>query len=354
MVSALEGLLANTGNARDLARDMLTPVVYGVDVRIILDDSGSMQLDMFGQVIDQAASGQRWIDQTSRQNESFLQQVYANMRQPGRNAGIAPPNSLLSPHHRRWFFARDALLRWMEVYKILGIDPWVYLLNSGPMSGKVRGSQLSTVFAQQPQGRTPMTQTLELALSDHLAEARNRPLLLLVVTDGEADDMQSFNAVLDRVQNNVYGDVQVCFMGLSLVPRDIEWFENEECDETRIRTVEAYEVEQRQIQLREVVRREGLYNFQMHTYRVLVTNFFPADYDYEAPLQNLRHRLYITLHGRDRWYGLNSTCWRILVSNLLCTACFVCTGAHCNGWCQGNDCGKFQKPEMLEGCCGEE
>mmetsp|Transcript_86889 Transcript_86889/g.270140 ORF Transcript_86889/g.270140 Transcript_86889/m.270140 type:complete len:216 (+) Transcript_86889:41-688(+) len=38
----------------------------------------------------------------------------------------------------------------------------------------------------------------------------------------------------------------------------------------------------------------------MHTYRALVTNFFPADYDYEAPLQTLRHRLYITLHALDR------------------------------------------------------
>merc|ERR1719272_947398 len=141
-----------------------------------------------------------------------------------------------------------------------------------------------------------MTDALERALQDHANEASGRSLLLLVVTDGEADDMQTFSATLDRVQNNVYGDVQVCFMGLSLVPQDIEWFENEECDETRIRTVEAYEVEQRQIQLREVVSKEGAYNFEMHTYRVLLTNFYPADYDYEAPLQNLRHRLYITLH----------------------------------------------------------
>merc|ERR1719272_418565 len=135
-----------------------------------------------------------------------------------------------------------------------------------------------------------MTDALERALQDHANEASGRSLLLLVVTDGEADDMQTFNAVLDRVQNDVYGDVQVCFMGLSLVPQDIEWFENEECDETRIRTVEAYEVEQRQIQLREVVSKEGAYNFDMH----------------------------------------------------------------CCGWCQGNECGKYQTPEILEGCCGDE
>jgi hypothetical protein len=235
------------------------------------------------------------------------------------------------------------------------MDPWVYLLN--PMTDvgdKVPLSRVETIFAGHPGGSTPMTQAIQRALYDHGRELPNKTLLLLILTDGEANDMVSFNAVLDRIQNNVFGDVQVCLMGLSLVPRDIEWFENEECDETRIRTVEAYEVEQRQIQLREVVSREGAYNFHMHTFRVLVTNFFPADYDYETPLQNLRHRLYITLHGRDRWYGLNNPCWKCAVSNLLCTACFLATCCHCNGWCQGNECGKKQYPECLEGCLEEE
>merc|ERR1712061_761194 len=143
-------------------------------------------------------------------------------------------------------------------------------------------------------------------------------------------------------QNLAHGDVQVCLMGLSLVKSDIEWFEDEECGDTRIRTVEAFEVEQRQIQMREVVQKEGAYNFLMHTYRALVTNYFPADYDYEAPLQNIRHRLYITIHGRDRWWGLQNLVYRLLCSQLCCTACFMATCLHCNGWMQGNDCGKYQ------------
>merc|ERR1712039_1153982 len=167
--------------------------------------------------------------------------------------------------------------------------------------------------------------------------------------DGEANDMVGFNRTLDEIQNGVYGDVQVCLMGLSLVKRDVEWFENEECDETRIRTIEAFEVEQRQIQLKEVVAHEGGYNFAMHTYRTLVTNYFPADYDYEAPLQNFRHRLYITIHGRDRWWGLNSSLWYYCCSGFFCTCCFLGTGCHCCGWCQGNECGKCEKPCMLEG-----
>eukprot|EP00932_Pfiesteria_piscicida_P015762 SRR837773.2847.p2 GENE.SRR837773.2847~~SRR837773.2847.p2 ORF type:complete len:167 (+),score=57.34 SRR837773.2847:325-825(+) len=165
--------------------------------------------------------------------------------------------------------------------------------------------------------------------------------------------MLRFSTCLDEIQNQQHGDVQVCLMGLSLVKDDIEWFEDEECEDTRIRTVEAYEVEQRQIQMREVVRREGGYNFLMHTYRVLVTNYFPSDYDYEAPLQNLRHRFYITWHGRDRWWGIRAPPYKWL-SQLVCSGCFLGSCACCCGWCQGHDCGKCKWPELLEGCCGEE
>merc|ERR1719261_1830400 len=61
-----------------------------------------------------------------------------------------------------------------------------------------------------------------------------------------------------------------------------------------------FKVEQQQILWRKVIQRSNDYNFEMHTFRALVTNFFPADYDYEAPVQTLRHRLYITLHALDR------------------------------------------------------
>merc|ERR1712146_631947 len=136
----------------------------------------------------------------------------------------------------------------------MGMDPDLYLLNNQGGSSRLVCSEIEhRVFNHQPGGTTPMTQALQRAIGDHLrAHPRERGnggrlLLLLVITDGEADDMVSFNNLLDECQNGRYGDVQVCLLGLSLVPRDIEWFENEECDETRIRTIEAYEVEARQI-----------------------------------------------------------------------------------------------------------
>lgn len=147
-----------------------------------------------------------------------------------------------------------------------------------------------------------MGSTLNRVLSEYQTEGRrqDRPCLILALTDGEANDKDVFNDTLDQIQDGVHGDVQVCLMGLSLEPEDIEWFEDEECDDTRIRTIEAWEVEQQMILYRKVIPRSDGYSFAMHVYRALVTNYFPADYDYEAPIQTLRHRLYITLHALDR------------------------------------------------------
>merc|ERR1719401_634767 len=159
-----------------------------------------------------------------------------------------------------------------------------------------------SILSRGPGGGTPMGRVLQRVLSDYQFSGRQngRPLLILALTDGEANDKDTFNNVLDQIQDGYYGDVQVCLLGLSLEPEDIEWFEDEECDDTRIRTIEAFEVEQQQILWRKVIQRSTDYSFEMHTYRALVTNYFPADYDYEAPVQTLRHRLYITLHALDR------------------------------------------------------
>lgn len=147
-----------------------------------------------------------------------------------------------------------------------------------------------------------MGHTLQQVLQDIRAADRlgKQTHLILALTDGEANDKALFNQTLDQIQDEIWGDVQVCLLGLSLEPEDIAWFEDEECDDTRIRTIEPWEVEQQQILWRQVIGSAGEYNFAMHTMRALVTNLFPADYDCEAPLQTLRHRLYITLHAIDR------------------------------------------------------
>lgn len=356
MVRQLQSLLSDTGNASFLSKDMMTFRLQDVDVRIILDNSGSMQLNMLGGNVDQY--GRAWgIDQKNFEDLGLLNRTLeSELPSRGRVLQPAPPG--ISPFHRRWYFARDALKKWMQVFQVLDMVPTVYKLNPLNRGARCRTvADVDRIFLEAPGGRTPMTEVLQTALYDFSQVRQTQPdktMLTLIITDGEANDMQSFTRTLDEIQNGIHGDVQVCLMGLSLVKEDVEWFENEECDDTRIRTVEAFEVENRQIQLKEVVRIEGAYNFAMHTYRTLLTNFFPADYDYEAHIQNLRHRLYITYHGRDRWWGLNSCIYKYLCSNLVCGTCFLVTCCHCCGWCQGNECGKYECHDCLQGCCGEE
>lgn len=335
-ISKLEQKMHGTLRSSDIARDILALSLYDMDVSIVLDNSGSMQLDMFGQQV---------YGQQSPEDPRLLRQLLGTRQWPGRQAPppVGPPP--ISPHNKRWFFAHDMLRRWGEVFSIMGLDPWIYLLN--PRGHRVKCSQLESIFSSSPQGSTPMADALYNVLSRR--EKPIRKSLILVLTDGEANDMLAFNTILDSCQNGVYGDVQICLLGLSLKKEDIEFFENEECDETRIRTIEPYEVEARQIRLREVITRADGYNWEMHSYRGLVTNLFPADYDYEAPWQNLRHRFYITCHGRDRWWGINSSVYRCCCSGCCCTCCFLATCLHCCGWCQGNDCGKIQWPDSLAG-----
>jgi len=72
MVLQLEQLLQPTGHQRDLARDMLAPMMYDIDKRIILDNSGSMQLDMFGQTVNENYSrGGFQCDAKSYQNSNI-------------------------------------------------------------------------------------------------------------------------------------------------------------------------------------------------------------------------------------------------------------------------------------------
>ena len=427
MLGRIETLLASTGHGHNLALDMMAPRLYNIDVRIILDNSGSMSLDMMGERVNQLAGG-RWIDQkcdyiSVKDSRGFQQRLYNldmafeamfQASLPGcvsacqGCAGSCGPNGPcpplpvrqrieggIDPRHRRWFFARDHLSKWLQIYRTMGIDPPVYLLNRmGQYAhGKNEHVDVNKLFNHNPGGTTPLTETILKAVYDHkdAAMGKERSLLLLVLTDGEGDNMDSFNTLLDAIQNGAYGDVQVCLNGLSLVPEDLEWFENEECDDTRIRTIEAFEVEQQQMLRKEVIGTEGDYNFEMHVYRTLVTNLFPADYDFEAPMQNWRHRLYVTCHGKDRWFmqsccAFSGTyqdlspmayytrgqifgccggpcgvycCASKLIGVALCTPAYLATGCCCCGYCQGQECFKPRHTDGFEiflniFCRGEE
>lgn len=283
-IRRLEQIFESTGCGEILARDVMALKMYDVDIRIIVDDSGSMNRSMFG---DGNANG--WT-------RYEIERIFGQRAFRPDNASVFQ-GCPLSPCQPRWAFARNAVCQWEQVFQELNVRPAYYTLNQS-----YTFSTASEVFQAGPRGGTPMGSTVRRVLRDIMRSdpAKQRTHLILALTDGEANDKDDFNRVLDEIQDGNWGDVQVCLMGLSLEPEDIEWFEDEECDDTRIRTIEPWEVEQQQILWRQVIGAPRDYTFSMHTMRALVTNLFPADYDCEAPMQTLRHRLYITLHAMDR------------------------------------------------------
>jgi len=316
------------GLAYPMALDIISLLVYDVDVRIVLDNSGSMGQTMLGQ----------------------------QMSIPDEYAGVRSP---MSPYTERWKMAEDSLKKWFMIFDILQISPPIYFLNATRHYGRrVQGVPVAEIFSRtNPGGTTPMTQTFSMLLDDYVREnSRDSPLLVLALTDGEANNQDQFNSLLDRVQNKIYGNVQVCFMGISLEERDIEWFEHEECANSRIRTIEPFEVERTEMLQKTVITKEGEYSFAMHTYRALLTNFFPADYDYEAKIQNLRHRIYITWHGKDRWWSQKNFCYRAfscIMDLFICTPFYLSTCYCCCGWLQGGECGHYHHTYCVEMVCGE-
>ena len=192
---ALAQLCADSGNPHELAMDLLSLLVHKIDVRVILDNSGSMALDLFGNAPGNGGdsrNGSGWINEQSRENPSLLRALYKQLANGRDRRDLPLPTSAVSPTHRRWFFARDALRRWRAVFETLGIDPPMYLLNGmvGVRDTKVYSSQLEAVFSQRPGGGTPMAEALLRALGEHQLEAATsgHTLLLIVLTDGEVGE----------------------------------------------------------------------------------------------------------------------------------------------------------------------
>jgi len=278
----LEAGLAQTGHGAGLARDILALKIYDINVHIILDDSSSMGASMFG---SKDSPGGGWTQ--SRITKVFADRAFApNSAQDFANCPLGASSS-------RWAFAQEALEQWDLLFGVLGLHPQLRRAGSERTAGAA-----GELFGQPPSGHASVSDALRQVLQEEGRPCGTR--LILVLTDGEAVDRADFNAILDEIEDGVHGDTQVCLLGLNLEPQGLEWFEDAECEASRVRTIRPWEVEQQQMLWRKVIEHPGQYSFAFHTVRALLTNLFPAEYDYKAPFQCLRHRLYSTLRALDR------------------------------------------------------
>ena len=280
---SLRQLEALVGDA-NLARDLLAPVLYGVDVRIVLDDSGSMALDMLGEEVF-TSSQQSWIEgrrntfnvkpevtlerQWSREasecclvpcfwpcwggcfpmclcGESTVAEapyqlgsvadgfelLYAASAPPqtrlfGRSALCCccapqppyrpPPTAGLDPRCRRWLHAERHVTAWLAVYRAIGLEPPLYLLNRDRQAPPYTNGRQDAAAAQRavesslvrgcridgatpgllfrgglkPSGSTPLPEAVARALADHAQERRGTCVYAAHSTLGRGSDLWS-------------------------------------------------------------------------------------------------------------------------------------------------------------------
>lgn len=222
----LENLLTRTKHAPELARDLMSLALYDIDVRVVVDNSASMGRNMFGDA---------WR-RTSGWTMADVNQVFGVQ-------GFRPDlidvfrKCPISPCAPRWTFVTDALRKWQQIFTVLGVRPTYYDFHS-----KSASLDAERILACGPRGGTPLGETLHRVLSEVVSvdPQAERTHLILILSDGEANDQGTFNRTLDAIQDRAFGDVQVCIMGQSLVPEDLDWFEDEECGDSRIRTIEPW------------------------------------------------------------------------------------------------------------------
>eukprot|EP00439_Symbiodinium_sp_Y106_P044735 s3602_g5.t1 len=90
---------------------------------------------------------------------------------------LAPALCPVNPEHRRWFFARQHLRCWKQLFEIMGMEPWIYLLNGDARGCRYRCSQVEEIFRSPPRGTTPMDRTLNEVLQDFAPASTGKPLL---------------------------------------------------------------------------------------------------------------------------------------------------------------------------------
>lgn len=386
-------ILQATKHANHLALDLMSYVLYDVETVIILDNSGSMAGNMFG---DSSYYSYGNINLSTGYCAPNFVYAPTEMRyRTGFSEYDSPEAHTLpqDPRQTRWQHAHYTLTQWRSVFRALGVKVKIITLNPVGMKNEFGLDDLDDIFAYGLGGGTPLTEAIAQAVTgvrmqygnsansnnnntssccpygacnptpppppaNNTMGKKNRHLQILMLTDGEATNMLTFNQILDATQNKQYDDVQICILGLTLQPKDIEWMENEECEHIRVRAIEAFEIEQFQIKNRLVAYKEGNYNYPMHIIRALLTNIYPSEFDFEAPAQTLRHRCYITMHSKDRWWSQKSACYGIpscLVGIFCCTPLYCATCGCGLGYCQGQECGKCRPTECLENfSCSEE
>mmetsp|Transcript_37904 Transcript_37904/g.108695 ORF Transcript_37904/g.108695 Transcript_37904/m.108695 type:complete len:241 (-) Transcript_37904:3-725(-) len=127
------------------------------------------------------------------------------------------------PTRRRWDELRETLAEVVEIASCFdqnGID--IHFLNRAPITHVKSGqdANFKQAFAQPPQVRTPLTETLKRVSKSPQGE---KPVLLFIFTDGEpSDGSESFTRAI-RQSSPAAGSASKSWLALPTTRRSVGW-----------------------------------------------------------------------------------------------------------------------------------
>lgn len=126
-----------------------------------------------------------------------------------------------------------------------GID--AYFLNKGkiPNIKSASDSRFTQAFSRGPSGGTPLTQTLQKALSDHTGE---KPLLLLILSDGEpSEGVNRLTSVIEDSIKRSQGRIRYQLMACTDNDAAVAWMDELDVKHAEVDATDDYDTERAQV-----------------------------------------------------------------------------------------------------------
>lgn len=148
----------------------------------------------------------------------------------------------------RWGELRDTVSQLIDIaccFDSDGID--VYFLNKGKIPNMKSGSdsRLARAFQQGPSGSTPLTETVQKALTDHSGQ---KPLLVMILSDGQPNGgVNKLTSVIENSIRRSAGRIRYQLMACTDDDNAVAWMDELDVKYAEVDATDDYDTERAQV-----------------------------------------------------------------------------------------------------------
>ena len=184
-------------------------------------------------------------------------------------------------HRTRWNELKHIIEIVIDVGSSLdsnGID--LIFLNRKGMDNVTSYKQVKNLFKKGPTGGTPLSDAIATALT----KVNNKPVILIIATDGKPNNLRKFTEILKtRNCDNVYVNILAC----SDQERDIGYLNKLDVEIRNLDVLDDYDSELKEVQNKQ--GRNYSYTFGDHIARLLVGSLFYDKMDETPRVSTVNH-----------------------------------------------------------------